>query len=228
MVNNLWNMRQREVGRVRVVDSNRPWYRFASALLEYVPVEDKALDVGCGVGEFLGYLNARGFEAQGIDGSAEQIAVVVAHGQRGQVVDLEEALPFEDGRFGLVTCLEVIEHIAQAEFILKEIQRILKPNGFLLLSTPNFTFLTDRLHYLLGEPPKHEGIHLRFFTRDKLEKSLQSAGFRIVGRNSYGVLPFISSFESRILRRVPTLIGVPRVLEPTLSTDLVLLMQRGN
>lgn len=227
MVNNVWNMRQSASGGVRVFDSARPWYRFASALLEQVPTGGDALDVGCGVGEFLEYLSGRGFQVQGIDGNAAQIAVVTAHGQRGQVVDLEGALPFADGTFELVTCLEVLEHIAQAELLLRELARILKPHGFLLLSTPNFAFLNHRLHYLRGAPPSMEGTHLRFFTRTRLENTLAKAGFRVSARNSFGVLPVVSGIETRLLRTSPKQVRMPLPLESLLASDLVFLARRA-
>lgn len=226
MVNNVWNVRQGTVGSVRAFDSARPWYRFASALLERVPSGGAALDVGCGVGEFLEHLAARGFQAQGVDGNAAQVAEVAARGYTAQVVDLERELPFADGTFELVTCLEVIEHIAQAEFLLGEVARILKPQGFLLLSTPNFGFLNHRLHYLRGSTPIQEGIHLRFFTRRRLEECFAQAHLKLVARNSFGVRPVVSAVETRLARRMPKTVGMPLVFETLFASNFVFLAQR--
>jgi SAM-dependent methyltransferase len=85
-----------------------------------------------------------------------------------------------------VTCLEVIEHIVTAELLLQEMARILKDEGKLILSTPNFAFLRDRLVYLVGADAKEEGYHFRFYTQHKLAAMCRAAGFRIEATNSMG------------------------------------------
>ena len=87
------------------------------------------MDVGCGCGEFLEILGRAGFRAEGVDGNPRQIEMVKLAGLKGELADLNLGLPFEDGLFDLVTCLEVIEHVARAEFLLTEISRVLKAGG---------------------------------------------------------------------------------------------------
>lgn len=62
-------------------------------------------------------------------------------------------LPFKNDTFDMISCLEVIEHLYNADNILSEINRILKPNGILLLSTPNLVSWSNRLLILLGHYP---------------------------------------------------------------------------
>ena len=67
-----------------------------------------------------------------------------------KVVDLSnEGLPFQDASFDLVTCTEVIEHLEHYRRILREIYRVLKPGGTLVLSTPNILNLKSRIRFLI-------------------------------------------------------------------------------
>jgi 2-polyprenyl-3-methyl-5-hydroxy-6-metoxy-1,4-benzoquinol methylase len=192
------------------------------------PSEGKltALDVGCGVGEFMVMMREMGFCVEGIDGNREQIDIVASMGFEGKVADLEDGLPYPEESFRLVTCLELIEHVARARELLREIRRVLCPGGYLLLSTPNFSFLNNRLHYLLGAPPCNEGVHLRYFTKQGLESLLNQTGFKIVQRNSYGVIPLLSTLTTRLFKRAPVLWRVPAVLESLFAYDFIYLFER--
>jgi SAM-dependent methyltransferase len=65
------------------------------------------------------------------------------------VADLNrEPLPYPDASFDLVTCTEVIEHLEHFRFALREINRVLRPGGVFVVSTPNVLNLRSRLRYL--------------------------------------------------------------------------------
>jgi 2-polyprenyl-3-methyl-5-hydroxy-6-metoxy-1,4-benzoquinol methylase len=230
VIENAWNERAKKAGMVRTRNPSRPWYRYANELLSKLPPSKKdgtdALDVGCGVGEFMGMLRDLGFKVEGIDGSQEQMDTVASMGFEGRVADLEDGLPFPNESFGLVTCLELIEHIAGAEDLLKEVYRVLHPGGYLLLSTPNFSFLNNRLHYLFGAPPCNEGVHLRYFTKQGLESLLNRTDFRTVQRNSYGVIPLLSTLTMRLFKGEPVLWRTPAALESFLAYDFIYLVER--
>jgi SAM-dependent methyltransferase len=59
-----------------------------------------------------------------------------------------QPLPYQDGTFDLITCTEVIEHLEHYRFTLREIFRVLKPGGILVLSTPNILNLKSRMRFL--------------------------------------------------------------------------------
>lgn len=59
-------------------------------------------------------------------------------------------LPFEDNEFGLIQCTEVLEHVLLPVSVLKELKRILKPGGELIISMPNEGNLPSRLLYLIN------------------------------------------------------------------------------
>ena len=230
MIKNVWNQRVAQTGSVRTSNALRPWYRYAKELLfdTVIPSngDRSVLDVGCGVGEFMFMLRELGFAVEGVDGSQEQMDIVYSMGFGGKVSDLEDGLPYPNESFLIVTCLELIEHVARVEELLREIHRVLRPGGYLLLSTPNFSFLNNRLHYLFGAPPCNEGVHLQYFTKQGLESLLNRTDFRTVQRNSYGVIPLLSTLTTRLFKRGPVLWRVPAVLESLFAYDFIYLFER--
>ncbi len=66
-----------------------------------------------------------------------------------KVVDLNnDGLPFQNEAFDLVTCTEVVEHLEHYRYTLREMYRVLKPGGTLVLSTPNILNLKSRTRFL--------------------------------------------------------------------------------
>ncbi len=167
-----------------------------------------------------------GFKAIGFDGEPAQVAHVRQCGFEAINGDLERDLPYAASECDLVTCLEVIEHVARAEHLLHEIWRVLRPRGHLLLSTPNFAFWQWRLRYCRGQGPVQEGIHLRFFTRDTLRKTLCDAGFRVVRSGSFGPLTGVNFFRKR-LGKGSSFSAVPRWAEAFLTQHFVYLCEKA-
>lgn len=68
-------------------------------------------------------------------------------------IDLNQGMPFQDETFDMVTAFDVYEHIVELDCLQKEILRILKPRGLLVLTTPNLGSMMERLFLLLGYQP---------------------------------------------------------------------------
>jgi SAM-dependent methyltransferase len=116
-------------------------YRFAAERVAGL----RALDAGCGEGYGAAILAGRARSVVGVDLDR----AVVAHAAvrypavRFEVADLL-ALPFPDGAFEAVVCLQVVEHVARPADLVAELARVLGPGGLLVLSTPNrLTFSPD-------------------------------------------------------------------------------------
>jgi SAM-dependent methyltransferase len=105
------------------------------------------LDVGSGTGELLRLVQTRyPFRAFGCD-YTDKLAQVP--GLKVDTVDLNrQTLPYGDGRFALVTCIETIEHLENHRQVVREIYRVLQPGGVAVFSTPNILNLRSRLRYL--------------------------------------------------------------------------------
>jgi SAM-dependent methyltransferase len=111
------------------------------------PLPGEALDIGSGNGELVGAIRARfGLRTSACDYSDTLMKDLT---QRVDIVDLNaDQLPYLDGRFSLVTCIETIERLEQTRPLLREIFRVLEPGGLAVISTPNILNFASRLRYL--------------------------------------------------------------------------------
>ena len=101
-----------------------------------------ALDVGCGAGLLCEPLARLGAGVTGVDAAEENIAAARAHAAgAGLAIDYRhgELGALGLGQFDLVTCLEVIEHVADKPAFLANLAERLAPGGLMILSTPNKT-----------------------------------------------------------------------------------------
>ena len=141
-----------------------------------------ALDVGCGAGLLTEPLARLGARVSGIDASPELIAVAREHAAvMGLEVDYHAGDVQElDGRFDLVTCLEVIEHVADPAAFVQALAGRLAPGGLLILSTPNATgwskLLTITLAEGLGRVPKGTHDFAKFIAPERMKLLLADAG----------------------------------------------------
>src|SRR4051812_2677255 len=97
----------------------------------------RALDVGCGVGQVVARLNETGFEAYGVDVSEPNIERARVHCSRCQLYD-GRRLPFEDQFFSSAGALNVLEHVDEPEAFIRELVRVVKIGGKIVISSPNF------------------------------------------------------------------------------------------
>jgi SAM-dependent methyltransferase len=158
------------------------------------------LDLGCGSGYLLDQLSLR-VDAQltGVDVYDEQ------PGSRWnyRAADLTAGVPFADGSFDVVVAGEIIEHVPDPDALLREIRRVLRPGGHVVLSTPNvvswanrvlvplgvqplFTETSSEMHLgrrlrVLGQGNQVQG-HLKIFTHRSLAEILERTGYRTILR----------------------------------------------
>jgi FkbM family methyltransferase len=131
-------------------------YSFA---ITHLPAEADgcALDIGSGVKPFPYLLDARGWPVTSIDLEVEQVAAMRLHGQDafgGQVdhrVADSRGMGFPDGRFRVITCISVLEHLKHADvpIALGEIVRVCQPGGRIIITLDIFP--ADHVHPIPGE-----------------------------------------------------------------------------
>jgi len=157
-----------------------------------VGATDRALDLGCGTGEFTAALARVGAVAVGAE--VARAAVRRARTRHPELdfrlIPIAGPLPFEDGAFDLVWASEVIEHIADTARWLSEVRRVLVPRGRLLITTPSHGRLRVALQGVerFSEPL---GDHLHLYTRRSLRTLLGEFGFGSVSVRSAGGTPLL-------------------------------------
>lgn len=111
-------------------------YRFA---MEY-SVDRKVLDAACGAGYGAYMLSKNASEVVGMDRSAEAISYATETYKAGNVKFITgdvTSMPFDADSFDLITAFEIFEHVENPQNMLKEMSRVLRKDGILLISTPN-------------------------------------------------------------------------------------------
>lgn len=102
----------------------------------------KILDIACGWGEVLALAKEKGLEVFGIDISKHAIKLARERIGGGNLqVAQAEKLPFKDNTFDYIVCIGSLEHFDSPEKALKEMSRVIKPNGRILIRVPNLYFL---------------------------------------------------------------------------------------
>lgn len=187
----------------------------------------KLLDLGCGQGEMSQFFKKIGWVVSAADASRDNVAKMQKLEFPVTRLDLNEQLPYEDASFDMVALVDVIEHVVKAEFLISEINRLLCPDGLLLLSTPNQAFYKRRIRALAGRPPDEEGYHFRFFIRRKLRKLLSINGFSVIQKNSIGYYPFMNELLLRKFRGLQKLrIHIPICFETIFAENFIWLVQK--
>jgi len=132
------------------------------------------LDVGCGTGKNMEELSQYG-NVWGIDVSEEALSFCKKRGiaqiTKGEI----EHLPFNDDTFDVVCALDVLEHVNDGLSV-REIKRVLKDNGFIIITVPAFSWLWSKWDEILH--------HKRRYTKKQVEDILIREGFAIK-RNTY-------------------------------------------
>jgi SAM-dependent methyltransferase len=218
---NLADPRQ-DVHRLRPENPGLNRYRVAEALLPAEPRGLEILEVGGGAAEFSRRLQALGILVTFVDLSPTNVERARSFGFEAHQVDLNCGLPpFRDGRFAGVVMLEIIEHVVAAENLLAEVCRVLKPGGFLILSTPNFGYWSNRLGILLGRLSQDEGYHFRFFTPSVLRRRIERAGLTF--DRAAHTMPAVgyNFFANRLLGKPRRHVHVLDMLAPVFAHTLI-------
>lgn len=189
---------------------NNSWYDGKDKIEKRYPVilkmigsHNKVLDVGCGTGFLSLLMKNQDNDVYGIDISEVALRKAELKGIKVKREDVENTLPFDDNIFDIVICSEVIEHLFNPMYLLEEIRRVLKPDGYIVLSTPNVAYFLRRIALLFGKFPEevkwartsntNEWEHIRFFTFTSLIRVIESTGFSLIeikGIDRFTNLPF--------------------------------------
>lgn len=150
--------------------------------LEYLMEKNNlksVLDVGCGTGLLVSYLNKKGYRSIGCDNSESAVSTAKKINKKGTIINASATkLPFGKNSFDLVTAISLVEHLTKkgALQFIDEAKRILAPGGFIFIVTPNyaspFRIIQGKKWFAWQDP-----THINFYTPQKLSKIMAKRGF---------------------------------------------------
>ncbi len=190
-------------------------------ILENMPIGGRLLDIGCGEGELLFSLENYFDELHGLDIAESRIGRVKAKIKNKKNIfvhlgNANERLPFEDGYFNIILASDVLEHLFDPYYFVRECSRMLRKQGTLMLHVPNIAYLPRRLNLLFGQFPTTsdevgwDGGHLHYFTRSSMRKLLEIEGYNNIRITSGGIFPNLRRFWGSLLCEDILIIGVKK------------------
>ncbi len=191
-------MDERLMNAMLELDDRHWWYRGRRRIIRAeldrlpVPASARVLDAGCGSGRTLDELSPYG-EVFGVELDPGAADVARARGRGEVVVGRLEELPWEDGSFDLITCLDVIEHTPDDRVTLSELRRVSRPGAFLLVTVPAYQGL-----WSTHDVANH---HYRRYSRPRLRAAAVDAGWRVDRMTSFNGLLLAPAAAVRLAER---------------------------
>jgi len=187
-------------------------------IVELVGHGKRVLDIGCATGDLAEVLAERGCEVTGIEIDPEAARQAEERCERVTVGDVERldlGAELDEESFDVIIFGDILEHLKDPLRTLKRLKSFLRAEGYAVASIPNVAHGSVRLALLQGEFEYRplgllDDTHLRFFTRDSIEKLFRDAGYiiDIVERTRLGLFDTeISIDKSQIPEKVLDLIG---------------------
>jgi ubiquinone/menaquinone biosynthesis C-methylase UbiE len=208
---------------------------------------ERALDIAAGVG-VVGRNIAEGSDVEIFcnDICPKCLQIMADNGLKTVSFDIDTddtAFPFTDGYFDAVIVLSTIEHVIHIDHFVKELLRILRKDGYLFISAPNYSGLPYLLPFLLNGKTFHDPMsessryefygHVRYFTYTTLLEFISSFGF--VPDTVYVPLPENGSRYQELRKRSPIKAAIFRFLmklayrlSPRWAAEPVLCFQKAS
>lgn len=180
-------------------DESHWWYRGRRRVLRaeldrlHAPPGARLLDVGCGSGRTLDELAVYGLPS-GVDLSDRAVRTARERGHLDVLRAPAEDLPFAEGAFDVVTCLDVLEHIDDDRAALRELLRVTRPGGRLVVTVPAYPALWSR--------HDEQNLHRRRYTRASLRAAARDAGWHLERETSFNTLLLPVAAAVRLAQRV--------------------------
>jgi len=174
------------------------WYRGRRKVLERVvedlrlPARARILDAGCGSGRNMVEL-ARHGTVTGVELADASVSLARERGAGEVIAGSVLEMPFEADSFDLAASLDVIEHLEDDLAALRELRRVVAPNGSLLVTVPAYQWLWSG----------HDEInhHFRRYTRRSLQRAGEQAGWQQVRTTYFNSLLLPAAILLRVLDR---------------------------
>ena len=138
------------------------------------PAKGRILDIGAGTGDFLSVAKQNGWQTIGVEPSDKAKAIAV----KKEVSFVEDTAELENQSFDVITMWHVLEHVPNLDNQIKELKRLLKPNGSLIVAVPNFKSF-DAKHYGTFWAAYDVPIHFWHFSKKAIKKLFEKEGMEL-------------------------------------------------
>lgn len=145
------------------------------------------LDIGCATGLLLDHMRNKGWKVKGVEICRESADYAMRELDLDVYVGTLEQAAFADGLFDVIHFSHLIEHVADPKGFLQEVKRILKPEGHIVVTTPNAGGFQARVAGKSWRSAIPDHIYL--FSKKTMRVLLARTGFRILRQLSWGGIP---------------------------------------
>lgn len=158
----------------------------------------RVLDIGCGGGILAEAMASKGANVTGLDVEEAAITIAKQHAEQHRSTVNYICQPLEHyqaEKFSVITCMEMLEHVAQPELIIEHAVRLLMPNGYLFLSTIHRTWyayatVVIAAEYLLELLPRQTHDFAKFIKPSELASIARTYGLEVVSLRGMAYNPF--------------------------------------
>jgi SAM-dependent methyltransferase len=199
----------------KVINPNNFTYRLLFDVYnKYLENINKALDIGCGAGTITLYLASRGIDSLGLDISEKAINEATKSAKKinlknveFKVINFPKDIP--TGKYDLILCFEVLEHLYNDELAIKKIYNLLNNNGKVIISVPSKNAPLYKIGYA-KEFDERVG-HLRRYSFEQLNALLEKNNFIILeSRLNEGIMRnflFLNPYAGHLVRGMRSILG---------------------
>jgi methionine biosynthesis protein MetW len=176
------------------------------AIAELVPRGSRVLDLGCGDGAMLAYLQKeRGCTGYGVEINDANVLACVQRGVNVVQLNLDEGLAiFDDASFDVVLQIDTLQHLRNAEVMLRETVRVGRIG---IVAFPNFAHWPNRLSVLKGRMPVTRRLPYQWYDTPNIRVGTHADLAVLAARNHLRVLDSFGLQEGRIVRFAPNLLA---------------------
>ena len=171
-----------------------------------VPQGSRVLDLGCGTGELLAYLQKhRGCSGYGVELDDTNLLACARRGVNVIQFNLEEGLQlFQDQSFDVVLQLETLQHLRNAELMLRETARVGRIG---IVSFPNFAHWPNRLAVLRGRMPVTKALPYEWYDTPNIRVGTYADFEVLAGKNGLSVIDSFGLQAGEVVRQWPNLMA---------------------
>ncbi|WP_295953122.1 methionine biosynthesis protein MetW [Rhodoferax sp.] len=172
------------------------------SIARLVPVGSRVLDLGCGDGALLAHLQAtRGCTGYGVEIDDAKLLKCVQRGVNVVQLNLDEGLAlFEDASFDVVLQIDTLQHLRNAEVMLRETARVGRMG---VLAFPNFAHWPNRLSILRGRMPVTKRLPYQWYDTPNIRVGTFKDFEVLAGKNDLHILDAFGLQEGREVRFLP-------------------------